>query len=303
MIITDEMMMTEEQFHDTFAEDTYDDTDAIVNDSVKLYLKQIYAIPLLTPIEEAELGYKILEGNSEAKNKLVEHNLRLVISIAKKYCGCGLSFLDLIQEGNMGLIAAAEKFDVSKGYRFSTYATWWIRQSISKAMASQCRTIRIPAHIVDLVSKIKKAMISLSMELDRNPTVDEIAANLNVEKDKIIHALNMSQATTSLESPLGDDGDGEVGDYIADMSIADPLENMIAEANLKVIEAVFNTLGRQESKVLKMRFGIGYDEPKTLDEIGKYYGVTKERIRQIEAKALRKLRHPMRVALLAKVMD
>lgn len=307
----DYVVLTETEAKETFQEENYEEedtnevyySDEIITDSVKLYLQEISRIPLLTPEEERAIGYRILEGDETAKQELVEHNLKLVVSIAKKYCGCGLSLLDLIQEGSLGLMAAAGRYDVSRGFRFSTYATWWIRQAISNALTSQSRQIRIPAHVNTAVRKVKQATIALTQKLQREPTLDELAQETGIPADKISVAMDMSRAVTSLEAPLNDDGDGCVADCIAGDEDYDPLENMMKEFNTKLLNRVFDTLGIQEANVLRMRFGIGTDEPKTLEAVGEYYGVSKERIRQIEIKALRKLRHPMRMTLLRELAE
>lgn len=282
---------------EVFVEETYDPS-AVVSDSVKLYLKQIGDIPLLTWNEEQELAKRIEDGDESAKNILVEHNLRLVISIAKRYRGCGLSFLDLIQEGNVGLIKAADKYDVSKGFRFSTYATYWIRQSISRALGDQSRTIRIPANVVELLSKIKKVSNEMSQELMRKPTDEEIAERLGVELEKVQTALDMSQATSSLDTPVDDDGETCVGDLLEDRHTENGYENLVQEANHQIIEEVFNTLSKREADILRMRFGINMDKAMTLEEVGAHYGLTRERIRQVENKAIRKLRNPLRARVL-----
>lgn len=294
-------IITEDEAIDIFVEEESEYvgySDAMITDSVKLYLQEINRIPLLTPEEEKSLGELILKGDNQAKNKLIEHNLKLVISIAKRYCGCGLSFLDLIQEGNQGLMNAAARFDVSRGFRFSTYATWWIRQSISNALTSQSRSIRIPAHINTLVRKIKQETAKMTQKLNREPTVYELATALGIEVDKITTALDMSKSISSLDAPLADDADSCVGDCIAEQETRNPLQDLIDESNAQMLERIFSTLNSQEAKVLKMRFGIGYAEPQTLEATGAYFGVSKERIRQIEIKALRKLRHPLRLALI-----
>lgn len=303
MIETEDYIINEDDAHEMFANDAQYESDVVITDAVKLYLQQINQIPLLSPEKERELGQLAFQGDHNAQNKLVEHNLRLVISIAKRYCGCGLSFLDLIQEGNLGLIEAAKRFDVSKGFKFSTYATWWVRQSISKALTNQSRSIRIPAHINDLIAKIKKISHILSQKLKRTPTREEIALALNVDIEKINIALDMSQSLSSLDTPLEEDGDTTMADCIPDKHLEDPLANLITEQDAEVIETIFKSLGTKEAKVLKMRFGIGYDEPMTLEEVGEHYNLTKERIRQIELKALRKLRHPVRMGLLEEIYE
>jgi RNA polymerase primary sigma factor len=297
-------VMTEEEAKETFQnENEVYDSDELVTDAVKLYLRDISAYPLLAQEEEQELGYKILAGDTRAKDKLVQHNLKLVVSIAKKYCGCGISFLDLIQEGNIGLITAAGKFDVSKGYRFSTYATWWIRQSISNALTSQSRTIRIPAHINNLVRRIRKEKAMLFHTLKREPTAEEISKAIDVPVDKIETAMEMAKSVTSLDSPIDDDGETSVGDCIKDNDVKDPNANLMIEFNTQLLNKVFSTLHTQEADVLKMRFGIIGDHPQTLEEVGEHYQVSKERIRQIELKALRKLRHPLRMKLLLELQE
>jgi RNA polymerase primary sigma factor len=305
MIATAETcVLTEKEAHELYGKEEYDsDSDILITDSVKLYLQDINRIPLLTVVQERALGERVLLGDKDAERELVEHNLKLVVSIAKKYVGCGISFLDLIQEGSLGLMNAAERYDVTKGFRFSTYATWWIRQAISNALMSQSRQIRIPAHINNMMRKIKQASASLYQELQREPTSVEIAALLELPVDKVEITMEMSKTVTSLDAPLNDDGDGCVGDYVPYNDDYDPLAIMMEEFNTKILNKVFSTLGTQEAQVLKMRFGIGYDKQHTLEDVGAYYGVSKERIRQIEIKALRKLRHPMRVALLDELKE
>ena len=279
-------------------EETDLDYSGIVEDSTRFYLKEISKIPLLSYEEEKALAQRIAAGDNEAVDEMVKHNLRLVVSVAKKYKGCGLSLLDLIQEGNVGLIESAKKFDLSKGYRFSTYATWWIRQKIGRALSDQSRNIRIPAHVAELVSKIKRLSGPMTQELGRTPTEQELADKLGVEVDKVKVALDMSQAISSLDVPVGEDDDATVGDLQADHSAENPFNNLIREANKDIINSVFDTLGEREANVLRLRFGIGTDHPYTLAEVGDVMGVTRERIRQIETKALRKMRNPMRLAVL-----
>ena len=276
--------------------------DVIVLDGVKAYLKSIGNHPRLSFDQEKELSIKALAGDHDAVNTLVECNLLLVVSIAKKYYGCGLPLLDLIQEGNLGLIKAAEKYDGSKGFRFSTYATYWIRQAISRALGDQSRTIRIPANMVELLSKVKKATAELTQKLGRAPSDKEIAAHMGVELDKVQTVMDLAQATTSLDTPVDDDGETSMGDLIADHSAENPMAAMMAEANKQIVEAILDTLGAREAEILKMRFGIIGDKAMTLEEVGNHYGLSKERIRQIENKAIRKLRNPVRAKMLKEVM-
>lgn len=281
----------------------YDETSAQADlDSVSLYLKQISAIPLLSAEEEKALGIRIAEGDKKAADELVSHNLRLVVSIAKRYRGCGISLLDLIQEGNIGLMKAAEKFDLEKGCRFNTHATWWIRQTINRSLADKSRTIRIPSNVSELVNKIKKVSTPMTQKLNRFPTPEELSAELGIEVEKIETALDMSQMISSLDVPIGEDEETSVGDLIADPHLENPLKKLTEECNKEIIEAVLSTLTTREADVLRRRFGLETGEPQTLEEIGQSYGVTRERIRQIETKAMRKMRHPLRTKLLKEAL-
>lgn len=278
-------------------EENYE-TSALVEDSVKLYFQQINHISLLSFEEEQELGIRAKNGDRDAINELVEHNLKLVVSIAKKYRGCGLPFLDLIQEGNIGLVRAAEKFDADRGNRFSTHATWWIRQAISRALTTQANLIHVPSHIGELLGKIKTASEPLTQELGRAPTVEEIAHVLKIDADKIRVALDISNSSCSLDAPIGDDEEDTFGDLIADPNSDNPITELIREDNKKTIENVLATLSQREAQIIKLRFGLEDNKLHTLDEIGKRYGVSRERIRQVEAKAMTKLRHPIRRKML-----
>ena len=278
------------------------DYSGIVGDSTRFYLKEISKIPLLTYEEEKKLALRIKDGDQKAVDTLVEHNLRLVVSIAKHYTGCGLSLLDLIQEGNVGLIEAAKKYNVDKGFRFSTYATWWVRQKIGRALSDQSRSIRVPAHIAELVSKIKKIMGTMTQELGRTPTEEEIAKKLNVEVDKVKVALDMSQAISSLDVPVGEDEETTIGDLQADPSVKNLMTNLIDEANRQIIETVFATLNEREANVLRLRFGMNVNHAYTLEEVGNELGITRERVRQIETRALRKMRNPVRMNVLREAL-
>ena len=265
-----------------------------VGDPVRMYLKEIGTIPLLTAEQEQELGQRIDAGDESARQKLVEANLRLVVSVAKRYVGRGLQFLDLIQEGNVGLMKAAEKFDYSKGYKFSTYATWWIRQAISRAVADQARTIRIPVHMVETINRVTRTNRQLTQELGREPSLDEIAAELDLPVERVAEIQRMSMEPVSLESPVGEEDESHFGDFIADSEADEPVEvasNTILHEQLK---EVLDTLTPREAEVLRLRFGLEDGKVRTLEEVGKEFDVTRERIRQIESKALRKLRHPSR---------
>ena len=263
-------------------------------DPVRMYLREIGRIPLLTYDEELELAKKILEGDEDAKQKLAESNLRLVVSIAKKYVGRGMLFLDLIQEGNMGLIKAVEKFDYTKGFKFSTYATWWIRQAITRAIADQARTIRIPVHMVETINKLIRTSRHLLQQLGREPSPEEIAAEMEIPVEKVTEIQKIAQDPVSLETPIGEEEDSHLGDFIQDEDSPAPHDAASYTMLREQLEEVMNTLTPREAKVLKLRFGLEDGKSRTLEEVGKEFNVTRERIRQIEAKALRKLRHPSR---------
>ena len=265
-----------------------------VNDPVRMYLKEIGKIPLLTSEEEIELAKRMEQNDEEAKRKLAEANLRLVVSIAKKYVGRGMLFLDLIQEGNLGLIKAVEKYDYRKGFKFSTYATWWIRQAITRAIADQARTIRIPVHMVETINKLIRVSRQLVQELGREPTPEEIAKVMNISEERVREILKIAQEPVSLETPIGEEDDSHLGDFIEDQDVQAPADAAAFELLKEQLDDVLETLTPREKKVLKLRFGLDDGRSRTLEEVGQVFGVTRERIRQIEAKALRKLRHPMR---------
>ena len=265
-----------------------------VDDPVRMYLREIGKIPLLTYEEEAELAQRIVEGDEEAKQKLAESNLRLVVSIAKKYVGRGMLFLDLIQEGNMGLIKAVEKFDYNKGFKFSTYATWWIRQAITRAIADQARTIRIPVHMVETINKLIRTSRQLLQQNGREPTPEEIAKEMEITPEKVMEIQKIAQDPVSLETPIGEEDDSHLGDFIQDEDSPAPQDSAAHTLLREQLEEVMDTLTPREAMVLKLRFGLEDGKARTLEEVGKQFDVTRERIRQIEAKALRKLRHPSR---------
>ena len=268
--------------------------DLTINDPVRMYLKEIGQIKLLTMEQELELADRIAEGDQEAKNILAEANLRLVVSIAKRYVGRGMLFLDLIQEGNIGLMKAVEKFDVSKGYKFSTYATWWIRQAITRAIADQARTIRVPVHMVETINKLARIQRQLTLELNREPSEEELAQKMGTSVEKIREIYKISQEPVSLETPIGEEDDSHLGDFIKDESNMSPEEYATNEMLKDEISDVLLTLTEREEKVIRLRFGLEDGKSRTLEEVGQLFGVTRERIRQIEAKALRELRHPSR---------
>ena len=305
--VVDDLLSENIDIVETTGKDDGDTAAAAVNDNnddpVKVYLKEIGKVPLLTPEEEIDLAMRIAENDQAAKQRLAEANLRLVVSIAKRYVGRGMQFLDLIQEGNLGLIKAADKFDYTKGFKFSTYATWWIRQAITRAIADQARTIRIPVHMVETINKVKKANSQLLHENGRDPTPEEIAERLNMPADKVREILRVAQEPVSLETPIGEEEDSHLGDFIPDDTSLSPIDAATMDALKRDLAAVLKTLTDREANVLRMRFGLDDGQPKTLEEVGIKFGVTRERIRQIEAKALRKLKHPSRIKKLADYMD
>jgi len=265
-----------------------------IDDPVRMYLKEIGKVPLLSAEEEIELAKRMEEGDEEAKKKLAEANLRLVVSIAKRYVGRGMLFLDLIQEGNLGLIKAVEKFDYNKGYKFSTYATWWIRQAITRAIADQARTIRIPVHMVETINKLIRISRQLIQELGREPSAEELAQEMNMPVDKVREIMKIAQEPVSLETPIGEEEDSHLGDFIPDDDIPAPADAAAYTLLQEQLKEVLDTLTDREKKVLRLRFGLDDGRARTLEEVGREFKVTRERIRQIEAKALRKLRHPSR---------
>ncbi|MBE6149279.1 MAG: RNA polymerase sigma factor RpoD [Firmicutes bacterium] len=277
--------------------------DLTINDPVRMYLKEIGQIKLLNTQEELELADRILEGDEEAKRILAEANLRLVVSIAKRYVGRGMLFLDLIQEGNIGLMKAVEKFDVTKGYKFSTYATWWIRQAITRAIADQARTIRVPVHMVETINKLARVQRQLTLELNREPSEEELAKKMNTSVEKIREIYKISQEPVSLETPIGEEDDSHLGDFIKDEHNMSPEEYTTNELLKDEIADILLTLTEREEKVIRLRFGLEDGKARTLEEVGQIFGVTRERIRQIEAKALRKLRHPSRSRKLKDYLD
>ena len=264
------------------------------DDPVRMYLKEIGKIKLLTPEEELELAIRMADGDEEAQKQMAEANLRLVVSIAKRYVGRGMLLLDLIQEGNLGLIKAVEKFDYTKGYKFSTYATWWIRQAITRAIADQARTIRIPVHMVETINKVIRTAHTMVQSLGRDPTAEEIAGEMDLPVEKVEEILKIAQEPVSLETPIGEEEDSHLGDFIQDEGISEPAEAASYNLLREQLVDVLKTLTPREETVLRMRFGLEDGHPRTLEEVGKEFNVTRERIRQIESKALRKLRHPSR---------
>ena len=274
-----------------------------IEDPVRMYLKEIGKVPLLTAEEEVELARRMADGDESAKKRLAEANLRLVVSIAKRYVGRGMLFLDLIQEGNLGLIKAVEKFDYEKGFKFSTYATWWIRQAITRAIADQARTIRIPVHMVETINKVSRVSRQLLQELGREPQPEEIAEAMELPVERVREIMKISQDPVSLETPIGEEEDSHLGDFIQDENVAVPADAATQTVLKEQLEEVLETLTEREQKVLKLRFGLEDGRARTLEEVGKEFDVTRERIRQIEAKALRKLRHPSRSKKLKDYLD
>jgi RNA polymerase primary sigma factor len=272
------------------SEDNLDMTD----DPVKIYLKEIGRVPLLTPEEEIELAIKIAQDDKAAKKRLVEANLRLVVSIAKRYTGRGLGFLDLVQEGNLGLMKGVEKFDYTKGYKLSTYATWWIRQSVTRALADQARTIRVPVHMVETINKLTKTQRKLTLELGYEPSIAELAEAMEISQERVMEIMQIAREPASLETPIGEEDDSNLGDFVADYNGVTPEENIEAVMLREQIYAILDDLKDREKQVIMRRFGLGDNHPRTLEEVGREFDVTRERIRQIEAKAIRKLRNPVR---------
>ena len=301
--IPDEIVMSDEDDIDVEKIDLSVPDGISIEDPVRMYLKEIGKVPLLSAEEEVELAKRMADGDEEAKKRLAEANLRLVVSIAKRYVGRGMLFLDLIQEGNLGLIKAVEKFDYHKGFKFSTYATWWIRQAITRAIADQARTIRIPVHMVETINKLIRVSRQLLQELGREPTPEEIAAELDMPVERVREILKISQEPVSLETPIGEEEDSHLGDFIPDDDIPAPAEAAAFTLLKEQLVEVLGTLTEREQKVLRLRFGLDDGRARTLEEVGREFDVTRERIRQIEAKALRKLRHPSRSRKLRDYLD
>ena len=308
-VVTDELTPEESIIlsdDDDFKPDDEDDAEDIdidaidildgigTEDPVRMYLKEIGTVPLLTADEELELAKKKSAGDEAAKQRLIEANLRLVVSIAKRYTGRGMSFLDLVQEGNLGLIKGVEKFDYTKGYKLSTYATWWIRQSVTRALADQARTIRVPVHMVETINKMSKMQRKLTLELGYEPSVPELANALEMSEEKVMEIMQIAREPASLETPIGEEDDSNLGDFVADNNTVTPEGNVEAVMLREHIDVLLNDLKEREKQVIILRFGLEDGHPRTLEEVGKEFNVTRERIRQIEAKALRKLRHPSR---------
>lgn len=303
LFIEEEMELDEEEEIDMEHLDLSVPEGVSLEDPVRMYLKEIGKIPLLGMEDEVELAKKMELGDPEARKRLAESNLRLVVSIAKRYVGRGMQFLDLIQEGNLGLIKAVEKFDYTKGYKFSTYATWWIRQAITRAIADQARTIRIPVHMVETINRLVRTSRQLLQELGREPTTEEIAARLDLPVERVSEIMKMSQEPVSLETPIGEEEDSHLGDFIQDDNVLVPQDAAAFTLLHEQLIEVLLTLTEREQKVLRLRFGLDDGRPRTLEEVGKQFNVTRERIRQIEAKALRKLRHPSRSKKLKDYLD
>ena len=288
------VLHNEEEEAELTDEELLGSNSAKVNDPVRMYLKEIGVVPLLTNEEEQELAILVEQGDTEAKQRLAEANLRLVVSIAKRYVGRGMQFLDLIQEGNMGLMKAVDKFDYTKGFKFSTYATWWIRQAITRAIADQARPIRIPVHMVETINKLVREQRNLLQELGQDPTPEQIAERMDMTPDKVREILKIAQEPVSLETPIGEEDDSHLGDFIEDEVIENPVDYTTRVVLREQLDEVLDTLTDREENVLRLRFGLDDGKMRTLEDVGKVFNVTRERIRQIEAKALRKLRHPSR---------
>ncbi len=303
-ILAEEPLLLDDDVDDSFMKDSEEediDLDAIdllegigTEDPVRMYLKEIGTVPLLTADEELELAKRKADGDEQAKDRLIEANLRLVVSIAKRYTGRGMSFLDLVQEGNLGLIKGVEKFDYTKGYKLSTYATWWIRQSVTRALADQARTIRVPVHMVETINKMSKMQRKLTLELGYEPSVPELAEALEMSEDKVMEIMQIAREPASLETPIGEEDDSNLGDFVADNNVLTPEGNVESVMLKEHIDALLGDLKERERQVIVLRFGLEDGHPRTLEEVGKAFNVTRERIRQIEAKALRKLRNPVR---------
>ena len=293
-----ELMDLDEQIPPDLNEVESFSEETTTTDPVRMYLKEIGKIPLLSSEEEMELAKRISQGDEDAKKRMVEANLRLVVSVAKHYMGRGMQLLDLIQEGNMGLLKAVEKFDYTKGYKFSTYATWWIRQSITRAVADQARTIRIPVHMVETINRVSRTSRALVQELGREPTLAEISQHLGISEEKIAEVMKIAQDPVSLETPVGEEDDSHLGDFIPDSDVTEPAESASFNMLRQQLADVMQTLSPRECKVLRLRFGLEDGRAHTLEEVGREFDVTRERVRQIEAKALRKLRHPSRSRIL-----
>ena len=305
MIAEVEMLLAADDDDESFLKDEDDDEDIDLDaidlldgigtdDPVRMYLKEIGTMPLLTADEEMELAMRKAEGDVAAKDRLIEANLRLVVSIAKRYTGRGMSFLDLVQEGNLGLIKGVEKFDYTKGYKLSTYATWWIRQSVTRALADQARTIRVPVHMVETINKMSKMQRKLTLELGYEPSVTELSDALEMSEDKVMEIMQIAREPASLETPIGEEDDSNLGDFVADTNVVTPEGNVESVMLREHIDTLLGDLKERERQVIVLRFGLEDGHPRTLEEVGKEFNVTRERIRQIEAKALRKLRNPVR---------